>query len=211
MLLAAPNVLKADVAPLQASGGSVSAKTIHKAIRMDSEEVKIHLEKGSYTVEAVFHFYNTGDTTTEWVGFPKGDQSYEPLPDNPPDFIQFHAWVDGNRATFSDKDKLWLAQRVKFPGNAKTIIRIMYEANYYRGSIATYVIGTGAAWKDDIGKALFIVDGSEIGGTENFSAGLRHSKARPMLSAKAIRLLLKDFEPKPKEALRIELNSQRRR
>lgn len=208
--LLTPHGLRADIAPLQASGGAASAKTVHQTIRMDSEEVKVTLEKGSYTVEAVFHFFNSGGTTTEWVGFPKGDQSYAPLPDSPTDFIQFHAWINGKKATFSNEDKHWMSHRVTFQGNTRTIIRIMYEANYYRGTIATYVIGTGAGWKDNIGTAQFVVDGSKIGGTENFSAGLRNNKAYRLQSEKAVRLELKDFEPNPKEALWIRLNPHER-
>ncbi|MFH1117106.1 MAG: hypothetical protein V1792_24575 [Pseudomonadota bacterium] len=70
---------------------------------MDSEQVTIGLGEHSYTVDAVFHLFNTGRTTSEWVGFPKpgyvsvGPLSVEPLP-----FIRFNAWVDDMKIEFKE-------------------------------------------------------------------------------------------------------------
>ncbi len=67
-----PCIAKANPAPFPISGGAVSAKLPHETIRMDSEEVTIRLGRGgSYTVQGVYYMVNTGEETTEWVGFPK--------------------------------------------------------------------------------------------------------------------------------------------
>jgi hypothetical protein len=62
-------------APLQASGGMVAPKAPHETIRMEAEEVTMRLEKDGYTVEAVFVMANSGEAITEWVGFPKGQET----------------------------------------------------------------------------------------------------------------------------------------
>lgn len=219
-LICTPHGLKADIAPLQVKGGAAAAKGPHETIRMDAEEVTIRLEKGSYTVDAVFHFSNTGETTSEWVGFPKGGEYFEASPEwqpdlvqNPdrlPDFIQFHAWVDGKVVTFSEEGRRWLARHVTFPGHATTTIRVVYEANYYRGALATYIIGTGSYWKGSIGRAAFTVDGSAIGGTKHFSAVLDAPQLQKLLTEKAVRLEVLDYEPAPNVVLRVERNLPRR-
>ena len=152
-LLCAPHALKADIAPLQVRGGTVGTKSPHETIRMESEEVIMRLDKRSYTVEAVFRFYNSGETTTEWIGFPKGDQSFgaaldskqppvrphgepafarpvgpEKVTEQLPDFIQFHGWVNGLKASFAEEDKRWMARHVTFPGGAITTIRVAYRS-----------------------------------------------------------------------------------
>ncbi|MGB6063623.1 MAG: hypothetical protein WBG50_02375 [Desulfomonilaceae bacterium] len=136
----------------------------------------------SYIVDAVFHFFNSGETTTEWVGFPKleGDKFQ---------FIKFETWVNDQEAQFTETPEAgrlpglwnfakslvsgesffsnwseschWMAKEVTFPGHAVTVTRVRYEAAYNDGC-ATYIYGTGSLWKDTIGKAVFIIDGNEI-------------------------------------------------
>jgi len=174
---------------------------------MDTEEVIVHLEKDSYTVDAVFQMVNSGDTVTEWVGFPKGHELAGPEMGKFPDFTRFHAWVDGRQVEFSNEGDRWLAGRVKFPGHTTTLIRVVYEANYYRGEVATYFIGTGSLWKDSIRKAAFTVDGSAIGGSKHFSAGLHMDRpnSRRLLSEKALRIEVADYEPNPKAVLNVDV------
>ena len=191
-----PGLLGADIAPLQVEGGSPAAKSKHETIRMESEEVNVRLEKRSYTVDAVFDFMNTGETATEWVGFPKQDKQYFSRGEHEsPRFTQFHVWVNGKKILFPQEDKWWIAGQVTFPGNAKTTIRVMYEAGYRRGQYATYVIGTGAPWKGKLARAAFTVDGSGIGGTDKFTAHISGSKGHRMVSKNAVRIVLKDYEP----------------
>ena len=215
-LLCIPCDLGADIAPLQVEGGAASAKSSHGTIRMESEEVTMRLEKKSYTVDALFVFSNSGETITQWVGFPKGydhaqlgSQAFAGAGRNGtkrrlPDFIQFHAWVDGKPAYFSPEGIRWLARQVTFPGHAKTTIRVVYEADYYRGSYATYIISTGAPWKDTIARAAFTVDGAAIGGAKKFSARLEISgQSAKLVSDKAERFETRNYEPGPKDMLRV--------
>jgi len=157
-------------------------------------------------VDAVYHMINSGETTTEWVGFPKGDKSFDSETGHVPDFVQFHAWVDGKKVPFSAEGKRWLARQVTFPGHAKTIIRIKYEADYARGVCVTCIVGTGSYWKDSIGRAAFTIDGSAIGGTKHFTANLNPAVSHRLLTEKALRIEVKDYEPDPKAALTINLN-----
>ncbi|MFH1115320.1 MAG: hypothetical protein V1792_15525 [Pseudomonadota bacterium] len=199
-----------DVAPLQASGGTLSAKSPHQTIRMDTEEVTVRLNRRGYTVDAVFQMVNSGETSTEWVGFPKGDE----LPETGgrpgfgsstlPDFSLFRAWVDGKEIKFSKEGDRWLAGQVTFPGHATTTIRIVYEADYYRGDHLTYITGTGSHWKESIRKAAFTVDGSAIGGSKPFWAGLSdRPKIHRLISEKAVRIEVEDYEPSLKAVLSV--------
>ncbi len=70
-LLIIPNSARVNVGPIHISGGGATLKSPHQDIQMNSEEVTIRLKKTGYEVEAVFHFFNTGKTATEWLGFPK--------------------------------------------------------------------------------------------------------------------------------------------
>ncbi len=215
-LLCTPCLLRANPAPWPISGGTVSAKGPHETIRMDAEEVTIRLGRGTYTVEGVYYMVNSGEATTEWVGFPKNrhemheDVSYQ-------DFLQFHAWVDGKRVAFAKEGKQWLAGHVTFPGHATTIIRVAYEVKYpetykYASSddFAEYIVGTGSLWKGSIGKAIFTVDGSAIDGTKTFDAKLNLPQSHKLRSERVIRFDVRDFKPEPDATLNIEITSRRK-
>jgi hypothetical protein len=88
--------------PLFVEGGGVSPKSEHETVRMDSEQVIIRLGVVTYTVDAVFHLFNTGETTTEWVGFPKRRVKLIPRGLTPPDFVRFDTWVDGRHVQVSE-------------------------------------------------------------------------------------------------------------
>jgi hypothetical protein len=222
-----PFILNADIAPLQVRGGAVATKSPHETIRMESEEVVMRLGKRSYTVEAVFRFYNYGETTTEWIGFPKGNESLgaaqgnrppfsRPLREEQgeeriPDFIRFHGWVNGMKASFSEEGKRWMARHVTFPAGAITTIRVAYEADYYRGGSAVYIVGTGSCWKDSIGRAAFTVDGSAVGGSKHFTAHLNTSQSHELLSENALRIEVTDYKPDPKAALSVTLSRAEKR
>jgi len=45
--------------PIWIMGGGAAPKSSHPSIRMDSEVVIIRLGRDVYTVDAVFHFFNT--------------------------------------------------------------------------------------------------------------------------------------------------------
>jgi hypothetical protein len=215
-LLCFPCIIKANPAPWPMAGGTVATKSLHKTIRMDAEEVTIRLDGGSHTVTAVYHMVNTGESTTEWVGFPKGRIRDSTEQFDYPDFIQFYVWVNGKKALFSKEGNVWMAGRVTFPGHATTMIRVVYQAhntNYLRrgaGGYAEYIVGTGRLWKGNIGRAIFTVDGSAIGGASKFDAELNVPSSRKLLSDRTIRFDVTDFKPDRDAVLHISIKDRRR-
>jgi hypothetical protein len=139
------------------AGGCICPPAPHKSIRMDLMKVTMFLKPNSYIVNAVFHLFNTGTTTKEWVGVPKHGKVNEPARDGSPpkvrDFIRFDSWVDGRKAVFPEErdflrgpvrlypkrnpgtipmeETKWMVKQVTFSARAVTIIRIRYEAQYY--------------------------------------------------------------------------------
>jgi len=102
-----------------------------------------------------------------------------------------------------------MAAQVTFPGHATTTIRVVYEANYYRGTLARYIVGTGSYWKDSIGRAAFTVAGAAVGGTNRFSAQLDAFKSDKFVTDNAVRIEVADYEPKPEATLQIGVNRPR--
>ncbi len=228
---------------LQLNGGGVVApRSEHKTIRMDSEEVIIRLKSNSYVVDVVFNMFNTGETRTELTGFPKCVMSG----DHFPSFLKFEGWVNGVSTEFKDeedrvaegdipgaktfrdsfllrtwkhpKDYLkWLVSDITFPGHATTAIRIRYQADYCNESCeAAYLLGTGSLWKDNIGKAVFIIDSTEVGGPEKILTYFAQGSREELIAEKAIeapktilknvaRYEIRDFKPDPKAYVRIKL------
>jgi hypothetical protein len=164
-LLAWGGIAGADDAPILLMSGGASPRSRHDSIRMDSENVTIGLQKNTYTVDAVFHFFNSGTTTTEWVGFPKRGRGYADMFHGTNDFIRFETWVNGEKAAFSEErsrswgagrlfrklfaifaiqitDDRWLVKHVAFPGHATTTTRVRYEARYneFADSMVAYYI-----------------------------------------------------------------------
>lgn len=220
----------ANVGPIKTflGGGVVAPEHPHKSIRLESEEVTIRLKHDSYVVDAVFHLFNTGETTTQWTGFPKWAASRTGVF---PTFMRFAASVNGTEMPFDEewdpsggksryrslsvaekrnlsaeapkKERQWLVSRITFPGRAKTTILVTYEAPYqWRGSFASYVYGTGALWKDTIGKAVFMVNATEVGGIAKISTSFHDGSvqvkyARRPISDNVVKYELTDFEPHP--------------
>ncbi|AFM25613.1 hypothetical protein [Desulfomonile tiedjei] len=215
-LVCSPATLKANPAPIPMAGGSVAAQSPHKTVRMDAEDVTIRLGRGAYTVNAVYRMVNTGDATSEWVGFPRGLERERWKGTEFPEFIQFHVWIDGKKIRFTKEGKQWLAARVTFPGNATTIIRVMYEAHYsdrylWKGvRYLDYIVGTGSLWKDSIAKAVFTVDASETGGTKGLYIELNAPQCRKLSSEQVVRFDVEDFKPDPYATLRIEFGNRRK-
>jgi hypothetical protein len=192
-----PQPIAADVGPLLMfrGGGVIAPLSPHPSIRLDSQEVIIRLKPGSYVVDVVFNLFNTGETATESVGFPKWVASQV---DFFPTFMRFEGSVNGRQLQFNEerdrstgagikynvpltqkltkmKEKRgWLVSQVTFAGHEGTTIHVTYEARYYSQGYheASYTYGTGSLWKDNIGKAVFIVDSTEVGGQR---------KSRPIL------------------------------
>jgi hypothetical protein len=86
-----------------------------------------------------------------------------------------------------------------------------YPARFlYRGyQYAEYIVGTGSLWKDSIARAAFTVDGSAIGGSNQFSANLNAANSRRLLSENALRIEVQNYKPDPNAVLHITIGSQR--
>ena len=100
-----PNPGMPNQTPLFVEGGGVSPKSEHETVRMESEQVMIRLGRFTYTVDATFHLFNTGETVTEWVGFPK--RRIKLIVDGldglaQPDFVRFDTWVDGQHVEVTE-------------------------------------------------------------------------------------------------------------
>ena len=89
----------ANDAPIKLMSGSATPYLgSYYKIRMDSETVSIFLGDKSYIVDATFNFFNSGDTVSVSVGFPKRGEGY--LDDrfqHADEFIKFEAWVNGSK------------------------------------------------------------------------------------------------------------------
>lgn len=140
-------------------GGCIAPSTPNENIRLDDMHVTFRSKRDSYTVDARYELYNTGETTIVTVGVPKygrtdrGEDHHagEPIVR---DFIGFDAWVNGRKTEFVEvrdfftdpsarpvggycrqrndpTETRWMMKRVTFTGKATTFIRILYEAHYH--------------------------------------------------------------------------------
>jgi hypothetical protein len=75
---------------------------------------------------------------------------------------------------------------------------------------AEYIVGTGSLWKGSIGRAIFTVDGSGIGGTKNFDAQLKIPQSHKLRSEQAVRFDATDFKPERDATLSIEIGGRRK-
>jgi hypothetical protein len=225
-----------DMAPLvqQESGGVASPVSDDARIRMDSEQVKIRMGKDSYSVDAGFIFYNTGETVTELVGFPKANYLTTRRYKGPTNYLRFETWVNGKKAKIinryhyskpmtsgdfylhakkgtmfpSQEIRLWLVHSVKFPGHAYTKIRTKYQSLYfdYFGQLqARYIIGTGRHWKDRIGKAVFFIDCSGVGGAKNVKINFPMAPGPWQNSDGLLIREIRNIKPEPRAALTVRV------
>lgn len=171
------------------AGGRALARLPNETIRLDSAQVIFRLRPSSYTVESDFHFFNTGEATTEWLYFPAASRK-----DCPPfsDFMWFDTKIEGGKASFSEDrdffknagdDSQYVAgftpdtepkgrvMLVTFPGHAVTTLHVSYEARYKgdrsdRGAHVAFLnMEARRYWKDKIRKSVMIVDASGLYGT----------------------------------------------
>jgi len=187
--------------------------------------VTIRLAEHDYGVDAVFNFINTGETETMAVVFPRlgwtgSDRKIGK-------FKRFYAWVDGQTATFEEQsgflftatsivsrlfgnppkeDGLWLVCRIPFPAGKRRTINVVYRAGYgHPGGDAhvRYLVGTGSSWKDNIGKAVLTIDGTQVGGTRNFRAILSKSLTPKLTTENAVTFEFDNWKPEPHQKLDI--------
>lgn len=226
-----PDLARTEFRPLhvlEREGAALNCP--HESIRLESQEVIIQLAKLTYTVDAVFHFFNSGKRTIEWLGFPKRR--------NPVGgrcgtlaFIPFDVWIDDRKINVSEIQSANDQQRpgtdlsqqarlvvraVVFPDHARTTIRVRYEETYDRCGpdcmVGGFAYGSGRCWKDPIGKAVFIIDSSQVGGLELVDVAFsrtetqKYSIRRRPISNDVVRYEIRDFEPELCSALFVEFN-----
>ena len=223
-----PDSGTANDAPIRVIGGCASPAGPHGTIRMASEAVLIRLGKRSYAVDAVFHFFNAGEEQTIAVGFPRRGMGIIGEFPGVSDFIGFASWVNGRKVSVSEKrqfldtewrsprwetpglvvDTRWMVKQVTFPGQKRTTTRVQYRAPYYwqfDDRIACYIYGTGSYWKGAIGTAVFIVDGTRIGGGARLSVrvGTSHPVRKRRLAKNVLMYEFRDLEPERDATLEV--------
>jgi hypothetical protein len=239
-----PNSGMTNQTPLHVVGGGATPKSQHEMVCLDSEQVIIRLGRLTYTVDATFHLFNTGETVTEWVGFPKKRVKLIAGSLSQPDFVRFDTWVDGRHVEVSElrdahtlvmslwEDLVslryrlrrliymyaplgymrneWMGHRITFQRHERTTIRTIYEARfahaYPRG--AFYIFGTGRYWKDGIGKAAFVIDCTDVGGTGKVDVYFPVAPRPKILSGNAITFDVRKLKPPPDAQLDIAVRTQ---
>lgn len=106
------------------------------SIRMDSQHIVIRENWGHNLIDATFRLFNTGKTTAQSVGVPRGWAVGRSWPGGY-DFMQgFKGWVNGLKVHFTDAKQekeyhhnreTWKVAEVTLPGNALTAIRIKFR------------------------------------------------------------------------------------
>jgi hypothetical protein len=168
------------------SGGIIAPSAPQEKIRMDLMQINICMQTGSYILDAVFHLFNTGETTTLWVGLPKHGWSNASLSADDPlivDFIRLECWVNDRKEVFvenvsfmRDSSHLfprppdfrvatkWMAKEITFPENIVTIIRVRFEAPYNCCDSSNspydggvFFFGPGQHWKSKISRAEVVL------------------------------------------------------
>ncbi len=215
-------------APIICERGSVSPVSSHETIRLDSEHVIIQLRTKDYRVDAVCRFFNTGDATTQLIGFPRPEKTNS---SSGSDFEGVSVWVDGRSIPFrnernypkcagvnfqalspplSHTEPGWLLREVTFAGHAATTIRVMYETPYAPGidlKTASYRIGTGRFWKEKIGHISLTIDSAGLGSTAGILSVylLKEVVATRSLGDNLVRYEIANYEPSSRDNLNIDI------
>jgi hypothetical protein len=188
----------AEPFPLAFKNGEPSIGPPHPSIRLDSEETVISLAPRTYVIDAISRFFNSGDSVSQWVGFPKPVSG--PVEGDPAFcFISFEAWVDDRKLTTAEDEHLqdtfsekcrasapgtsspnsgFLAANITFPGHAETMIRVRYRAPYTRSAGANLMFYAiyGERWEGKMRKAIVVIDSSRVGGNKKLSTSLWPSR-----------------------------------
>lgn len=151
----------ANDAPVHLVGGGAAPRYGPiQTIQMEAEEIIIKLGPKTYTVDATFHFFNSGKTTEELVGFPKRGMGYWSSFKGVKPFIKFDTWINSIKTDFKEEpdtstirgevylsdlvatvqanktnsffltDYRWLVKHVTFESQKHTTTRVVYEAEY---------------------------------------------------------------------------------
>lgn len=187
--------------------GMRKSEKYHKTVRMDLIDAHMRFGKTTFSVDAVYKFFNTGKATTELVAFEK-----EP-------FMRYDTWVNGERLTDWKSLSAWLprisyflrtlstgprsnvgwvVRRVKFPAKRPTIIRTSYTSHYYGPleglPVVSYPFAAGRYWKGSIQVATITIHGTDRFGSKSLWAFVL-PRWRRLIRGNVIRLETRDFTP----------------
>lgn len=212
----------------------VWSRCYHPSIRMDLLQVTMRPRMDHCAVDAAFHLFNTGASTTVWVGFrrpfwwPRTTLTTDvQLWNRPSDFSRFRAWIDGLPREFSenpgfftgsDTPRLWtrasesqfMVTQVRFRGYAITRIRVKYEAPYRPAGWLHWMYGECRYWKGNIATASFVIDSGDIGGAGNCTALLYTDPGPRVISGNLEKYQMSAFEPHPVAHLQLSVRSRYR-
>lgn len=171
------------------SGGNLKPQTSEDVV-LEEELVQIWLYAQGYEVRTDYIFYNSGPSQDVYMGFPSelgrldlvDPATGESIDD---ELHQFQAYADGAMIPSQTKlvteqipgssDSLsirWYVQEVPFSKGQRRLMTTRYAANYSTMGDdsevpegvwlqVSYILQTGASWKDKIGKATVRVYESE--------------------------------------------------
>ncbi len=196
--------VRADDGAVHGVGGSVALLEAHPSIRMVWERVDVKLGWETAKVRCRFIFRNEGPATTVKIGFP--EKAWGEGSTATSNFKNFKSWVDGKQiktrfitsARDNDREyKAWHVKTVAF--KARETIEIVDEYESQLGNISDgsrffeYTLRSGKSWKGPIGKAIIVVDGTDISSYWKLKA--YGEEYKPVVRDSKITWTIKNFEP----------------
>ncbi|MFH1113901.1 MAG: hypothetical protein V1792_08270 [Pseudomonadota bacterium] len=138
-------------------GGSICPPAPHRTISMERMEITIRSRMHTYVVDALYYLYNTGEDTTERIGFPKqglhNRSTRYRMPLRVHDFLRLETWVNSRKTEFVEtgefltgpralpskhdppdcyaEETRWMVKEIRFPALAPTTVRVRYEGRYH--------------------------------------------------------------------------------
>lgn len=144
----------------------------HPSIVMESEVVRMLIEKEKVSVNCEFVFVNRGPATTVRMGFPDNEvfESEEEGGELKPHLLSFDSYVDGKQVKTTltrgaKQGARWHVKDVVFPAKGRRVIRDVYEvpigaritSRNTNAELVSYLLHTGASWHGNIGNTLLVV------------------------------------------------------
>lgn len=223
-LFALPRPVYADVAPpaqppgsdIDPGGAVTQVRMAQETVLLDVQTVYPESSQGQALVDAQFTMRNLGDAGENLaVRFPLTDVSGEGDGfGNMPEIQDLAVWVDGaavetsrnttpNPSAFLDTPIPWAVFPVAFPVGQDVIIEVRYTAEatahqYDPAMSFSYILETGAGWRDTIGSADIIVRLPYEASPDNVldSSGFQFDQQMmPVFSGQEARWHLENFEP----------------
>ena len=200
LILAALLVL-ADVGPkpLSYAGQPTPLKDMPGIeVEMASEDVKLVLHQSKLDVEVVFHMLNHGPDAEFQEGFPVGPSQ---------NMKDFSFTIDGKPVPFELVDRatdvakreahdFWYVWTAAFKAGARHTHVVKYTVNLSHQQFyheTGYILHTGAAWKNPIGKAIVTLTFGEGMGAEQLRGVQPFDAAR--VQANQVTWTFENFEP----------------